>query len=265
MARTPKGSGGASSSDLVSYVRNGYSSRFSENVDVTTVEEALDQIFQFSSLPPSLVISGSPAFGLREYGDNIINPTITATAGLGQNPQGTLTLLEWFRGGLGGTLISSQVNPLPATGYPVTDTFTVVDDQVYTVRVTDDQARQTVRTGLYDFVYPFYWGVVDEATDLFDGMTRANILALGGLSLQITTPSDKAVTTSPTNARYCFMYPAVYGALTSIIDKNGFETLPDYDIFTYDVIGLDSTSQSYRIYVLKNDTTQVNFLNTYKF
>jgi len=261
MARTTR----AGANYTGAYIRDGYSNRFSEDVNVTTVEEALDAIFQFTSLPPGLVISASPAFGLREYGNNIVNPTITATASLGQNPDGVLTNLEYFRGTLAGVNFDNQASPLPATSYPKTDLTTLTTDQLYTVRVTDDQGRQTVRTGLFDFVYPFYWGTVDEATDIFDGMTRADILALGGLSLQITTQSNKAVTTSPTNARYCFMYPATSPALVSIIDKNGFETLPDYDIFLYNIEGLDTTLQSYRVYVLKNDTTQVNFLNTYKF
>ena len=257
--------GGPSSGGSVEYIRDGWSTRFSEDVNVLTVEEALDQIFDFGSLPPSLTIAGSPAFGLREYGNDIVNPTISSTPQLGQNPDGVLTLLQFYRGGTGGTNFANQATPTPGVNYAEVDTITISDDQTYTVRINDDQGRSNTRSGIYNFVHPFYWGVVDEDTDIFDGITRAQILALAGMSVQITLAGTKAVTSSPSNERYCFMYPAEYGALTSIIDNNGFETIGAYNTHTYNVQGLDGLNHSYRVYILNADTTAVGFTNTYHF
>jgi len=220
----------------------------------------------FSSSPPSISIAATPAFGLREFGNDVVNPDIRGRGALGSNPSGSLTLLELFRGTTGGTnLAPNEVNPTPGTWYARTDTFTVSSNQTYTARISDDQGRNGTASGNYRFTYPFYWGVVDEQADIFDNITRAQILALAGMGVHVETVGTKAVTTSPTNERYCFMYPASYGALSSVIDNNGFETLPAYDTFTYNVIGLDGTSQSYRVYILNADTTAVGFTNTYHF
>lgn len=249
----------------IDYIRDAWSTRFSEDVDVATVEEALDDIYEFTSVGPDITISPAPAAVLRERGNDIVNPQITGRATLGQNPQGTLTLMEFFRGTVAGTLFASEVNPTPATNYQKQDTFTVDNNQTYTVRITDSEARQDTAATTYTFTYPYYTGWVDEQSDIFDGMTRANILALAGMNLLVETQGNKTVVSSPVNGRFCIIYPASYGALSEIIDDIGFDTITDYDTFTYDVVGLDGTTQSYRVYILKNDTTQTDFSNSFNY
>ena len=114
-------------------------------------------------------------------------------------------------------------------------------------------------------IFPYYTGWIDESANLFDGMTRAEILTLSNMNLLVQTQGNKSVITSPVNGRFAIMYPASYGALNEIIDNTGFDTISDYDTFIYDVVGLDSTTQSYRVYILKNETTQVNFTNHFNF
>lgn len=258
--------GGVSSSwwpttaDKVGYIRDGYSSRFNESVDVDNVNQALDQIFEFTSVDPTVSISASPSFGLREFGDNVVDPIITASAITWQNPVGTLTLLEFVRW----AVIDTVDNPTPSTNYSTTDTFTVSSNQTYTANITDDQARTGTASGSYSFVYPFYRGAIVDG-EVFDGITRAEFTALADVSLQVRGKADALVTTTPTSQKYLFMYPASYWNLTSIIDDNGFETLPDYDIYDRQVIWLDATSQTYKVYILKWITTQVSFTNNYKF
>lgn len=249
----------------IDYIRDAYSARFSENVDVATVAQALDQIFNFASIAPNITISALPSNALRERGNDVVNPQITGRATLGQNPSGTLTLMEFFRGTTGGTLFDNEVNPTPATNYQKQDTFTVDNNQTYTVRITDSETRQDTASLTYTFTYPYYTGWVDEQSDIFDGITRAEILALSGINLLVATQGNKTVVSSPVNGRFCIMYPASYGALSEIIDDTGFDTITDYDTFTYDVVGLDGTTQSYRVYILKNDTTQTAFQNQFNY
>jgi len=246
------------------YVRNWYSSRFSETVNVATVESALDQIFEFSSQPPTINISFSPSAILREFWNNVVNPDITANATLWQNPSWTLTKIERFRGTAWWTLINTENTPTPSTSYLFKDTLTISANQQYTVKITDDQARINTNSWTFTFTYPFYTGIV-SSWDLFSWITRAQILALWNTNVVVKNKSTTAVTTSPTNQRFMIGYPASYWSLISIIDANWFETISDYDIFDYDVVWLDGTTQAYRFYVLKSNTTQTSFLNTYYF
>jgi len=123
----------------------------------------------------------------------------------------------------------------------------------------------TLQTEIITGIYPFYWGVVDEETDIFDGMSQAQLLTILTLSKHIQTQGTKTITTSPTNERYCIMYPDTYSSLTSIIDNNNFETLLAYNTHTYNIVGLNGLNTLYKIYILNLDTTTNNFTNTYHF
>jgi len=68
--------GGGGGGGSCEYVRNGFSSRYSDNVSFLTCEQALDYIFQFTSQPPSVSIRATVAFGLYEVGFSILNPQI---------------------------------------------------------------------------------------------------------------------------------------------------------------------------------------------
>ena len=51
---------------------------------------------------------------------------------------------------------------------------------------------------------------------------------------------------------FYFAYPASYGALTSILDQNGFETIGSWTLRTENITGLDGNPVSYRIYEFNN-------------
>jgi len=261
---SPGGSGGPGGGDTASW-----DGVYKTPIGVMTNPSGVFQDWVDLHFPPQdpiIQISANPAFGLREVGNDVVNPQIEGRGTLGSNPPGTLTLLELFRGNTGGVnLVPNEVNPTPGTWYTRTDTFTVSANQTYTARISDDQARNDTASGGYTFIFPFYWGVVDENTDIFDGITQAQILALAGMNKYIQTVGTKVVTTSPTNERYCFMYPFEYGALTSILDDLGYETISDYNTQVCDVIGLNGVNHSYRVYIFDNITTQVDFTNTYYF
>ncbi len=244
------------------YIRDAFSSRFDKNVNVTTVEDALDYIFDFKSISPKIVLTASPKFILRERGNDVVNPKISGNAKLGENPQGTLTKMEFLKGT---TVLHSESNPSPNTYYSHTDNNTVINNQSYSVRITDSEGRMNMATNSYNFVYPFYVGWIDEPSEISNGMPRNDILAISGMNLLIERQGNKNVVSSPVNGRFCFMYPAVYGNLIEIIDNTGFDTITDYDVFDYNIEGLDGTLQAYKVYILKNDTTQTDFNNLYKF
>jgi len=122
-----------------------------------------------------------------------------------------------------------------------------------------------IQTETIQGIYPFYWGWLDEETDIFDGITQPQILSLPNMNKYIQPQGTKTITTSPTNGRYCIMFPSTYSALTSIIDNNNFETLPAYNIYNYNVNGLDGINNTFKVYILNADTTSINFTNIYHF
>jgi hypothetical protein len=109
----------------------------------------------------------------------------------------------------------------------------------------------------FTFVYPYYYG---------PGAVGLTAAAVAGLTKDIrtSTASLNRVFTATAGQVYYFAYLASYGALTSILDENGFETIGDWTLRTEDITGLDATAQSYRIYEFDNPvaggTTNYTFI-----
>jgi len=111
----------------------------------------------------------------------------------------------------------------------------------------------------YNVVYPYYWGVGAQS------LTAAQVALL---TKTVKTESNSTVTTSPTNQVWYYAYPASYGLLSDIRDKNGFsynlnqaDPLKDWLIRNENITGLDGTPQAYYIYEYVNLTTQVAYPN----
>lgn len=69
---------------------------------------------------------------------------------------------------------------------------------------------------------------------------------------------------SISNARFCFAYPASFGALSSILDSIGDEIISGFAVQTLTfTIGADSIS--FKVYTLKSATSVTSFNVTYKF
>ena len=209
----------------------------------------------FPSTNPSVSVSISPSSSLREFGNDVTNPTITGSYERGTNPVSDMSTVEFFRWWVGWTLINTDNSPSPWDASSVfQDTFVVSSNQTYTVRVTDGQARTWVWSRSYSFVYPYYFGVWAA------WLTPAQVAWLTKI---IESQGNKQTTTSPINQVYYFAYPSSYGTLTSILDENGFEVIGWYTLRVENLTGLDWTPQSYNIYEWNNITTQTNFLQTY--
>ena len=103
-------------------------------------------------------------------------------------------------------------------------------------------------------VNPYYYGVGAQ------GLTGGQIQLLNE---DATAKGDKSYEFSLTAQVYYVMYPAYYGVLSSILDNNGFETLPGWTSRT-ETITVLSVEISYLIYEFNYITTQSNFTNTFK-
>lgn len=234
-----------------------------ESISGNSLQDFLEQLLTVYDVPTINLVS-SVSGGTREYGDNIASIDLTATPTKGDNDI-TLLNISTSRDG-----IVAEQTPVDSNGSSlsynnlVSDYGIINDDITVTATVGDGTSTDTDSIG-YSFVYPFYIGWVNENSDVFDGITRSELLDLNDVSIIIKEKSNTTDTTSPTNGRFIIGYLSSYGYLSEIIDDTGFDTISDYDIYEYDVEGLDGTLQNYRFYILKNDTTQTDFTNQYRF
>lgn len=233
------------------YIRDAYSDRFSEQITVNTVTQALDAIFEFTYVAPGITLAGTPGTSVREFGNPITSQALVATTVKRSN---NITAVAFYRGS---TLLSYDDTPTAGGGTEnYTDTDSVGTTSSWSARAADGTSTTTSNSLTVTFVYPIYVGVGAP------GLTPAQIQ---GLTKLVKVKSDTAVTSSPNSEVYYFAAPASYGDLTSILDENSFETISDYTKRTENFTMLDATSQSYYVWEFDNITTQTAFLNTYKY
>jgi len=212
----------------------------------------------------TLSLTASVAGGVREFGNDITGVDLNATPNKGKEEITSLTISTTRDG-----TVATQSPIIPAGAALIYNTLcadygNITNDMTITAQVTDGVFTIT-ETTVYDFVFPFYAGWTDDPSDIFTGITRTQLLALDDISVLVKVKSTTNESCSPVNGRFVLGYPASYGNLSSIIDKNGFETISDYTIYTYNVVGLDGTTQSYKFYISSGDTTQTNFTNSFRF
>ncbi len=144
--------------ESISY--SGVFSNPSWQIEWNSTQDFINEFFE--AINPTVQISATPSFGLREVWDDILNPIIKGTWSLWWNPPWTLTNLEFFRGTTSWTAIWNQLNPTPSTEYSKEDTwFTVITEQTYTVKISDSESRLNTKSWKYEFTLPFFGTSVD--------------------------------------------------------------------------------------------------------
>lgn len=200
-----------------------------DNTDITSLLDGL--LYPYVAINATS-LSGSIGNSLRERGNTISGPiTFTANYTLGTDP---LTDITFKRDGV-----------VQQTGLSNTwvESFNVTTNTTFRAEVSDGTTTDSVQRS-YSFVYPFYWGTGAP------GLTPAEIRSNFGA--QVTNNGDKIVSMVPSNEVYYFAYPASYGALNRVLDWNNFDITSDFTIRVENLVGLDGSSQSYRIYEFNN-------------
>jgi len=232
------------------YTAKGYSVTLNKNVDVIGKDAALDTLFNIQAQAPLISLTANPVNTLREFGNNVPSVILSANTTKKTNPilsvyferNGSLLHQVLIPSANGGTEVFTENNPIA-----INTTFRAV---------VSDGTLTGSSSLTFNFVYPFYWGV---------GAKALTALQIQALTKAIETKANKVVITSPTSQVYYFAFPKSYGLLTSILDKNGFETISGYTLTEKTFTMLDGTTQAYYVYEFNSITTQTNFTNTYKF
>lgn len=133
-----------------------------------------------------------------------------------------------------------------------------IDKNYFKVEVIDASNNMVdAEVKAINFVYPFYFGVVDENVEVTGNM-------INGFEKVVDIKSDKSYCYTTDNQHMAIAYPKEYGNLSKITDTNGFNLLATFDVQEVDVTGFDGTSQTYYIY--KNGASTVsNYEIIFKF
>lgn len=235
----------------------GYSSRYSQTVNLTTLQDIVNYIFQFVYTPPSISLAGSGSNVIYEKGASVSGINLTASVVKRSNPtanvrfyRGVSLLDTQATGGISGSFPFNYV-----TAFTDTTSFTSqVDD---TLVGSDGPTTVTSNTVTYTFVYPYYHGVGAA------GLNGAQIAALTKNVIASSNNVNRSFTVNGSQKMY-FAYPASYGDLTSILDVNNFETLGDWTKTTKSITGADASSQSYTCYEFNNYAVAGTYSYTFK-
>jgi hypothetical protein len=247
------------------YTFDGYSQLLGGQFGPSTgLMDTLARIIRITYTPHTVSLSGSSNV-LREKGTSVPSVVLTAAVTKKSDP---IAEVKFYRNP--STLLDTQASggAIPNGGnstYTYSTAFS--DDVTFRTEVKDNGATggptTVTATTAYSFVYPYY--AVSGAL----GLTGANIRSAAGSDptkiLVITSNANLTRTIAVGAGEYpYFAYPASYGALTSILDVNGFEVLPSWTASTLNITGLDATSQSYRVYRGNNPLTAGSYQFTFK-
>jgi len=223
-------------------------------VNIETIDDFISLFFP--SIPPDVSLTTDPSNYLREYWVTVENPILNVSYELWKNPTKDITDIYYYRDW-------EEIFHWTWDDTSYQDEYTVEDKTTYSVKIIDELWREDSTSRTYDFVYPFFRWVINE-DDIYDWITEDEVDDI--LHKHIWYKWTKSFTSSPENQKFCFMYPAAYWDLRSIIDQSWFETIDDYNVDEITITDmLDWTDQKYKRRRLKDPTTQTDFTNTYYF
>jgi len=210
-----------------------------------TLQELGDRIF-YAYVAPTVSLSSTTSTTLREFGDNVLSLTLNA---LTVKNSENITSVTFFRDGtLINTVLSPNINGGTESYVETTD---IVLNTSFQAKVTDGTTLVNSNTLNYNFVYPYIFGS--------DAPAKSFVSMYTDFTKAVESQGNKTKTFSPSTQVMYFGYPATYPDLTVILDQNGFDVTADWTKRTGNIIGLDGTSQSYKVYEFQNLTSFTNF------
>ena len=235
---------------------DGYSARFGQIFTSTDVIDTLAKIINLQYTGPAVSLAASGNGTIREKGTAVTAVTLTATITKRSDP---IAEVRFYKGA---TLIHTESSPNPAGGTETHNwTGSFDDNESFSVQVDDDGSTggpTTVSsTQNFTFVYPYYVGAAAP------GASAASVAGMTKRLITSTANRTETIAASNGNVFY-FAYPASYGALTSILDVNNFETFPDWTLRTENITGFDGNAVSYRIYEFDNPVVAGSYQYTFK-
>lgn len=255
VGQSSNSSGGLSDDD---YAYSGFSSRFGQVFSSNGLNDTLEKILNITYTAPSVSLSASGSTLIYEKGATVASTTLSASVTKKSDP---ILAVRFYQGA---TLLDTQTSggSIPNGGVssfnysiPFTDTIS------FNVQVDDSGATggpsTVASTASFTFVYPYY----SDAGAIGKSPSQVGLLTKSIINSTATVVKNMTATTGQV---FYFAFPTSYGALTSILDINNFETIADWTLTTANIVGLNGVSVSYKIYEFKNPVTAGTYQYTFK-
>ena len=228
------------------------------NLNDLTIQEVLTKLlFPYIAPSVSASLTYTPNASIYEYGKIVlvtkINVNITKKSESIQN-------INFYRNNNlintistdcsnGGTFSYTFDSSVPITSNTSNSYFKVI--------VSDGVTNITANTNSFTFVYPYYYGVINNDIEINENLIK-------NLTKQVVAKGNKTYSYSPNFQKMVIAYPKSYGILKSILDPNGFEQMSSFTLTELNIVGLDGTSQPYYVYS-NQASTNTNFNMTFKY
>ncbi len=237
--------------DLV-YAFSGYSARFNQAFNSTSLRDTLSKILNFAYLGPLVTLNSNIGTGPYEKGQAITAINFTAAVTKRSNNIEQVEFLE------GATVLDTQTSggAIPNGGNSTYSwTGSITDTTTFTARVTDESGGggpSTVSgTRTFNYVFAYHHGV---------GATGLNAVQIAALTKVVSTPSASQVlnyTLAVGQVPY-FAYPNSLSALTQITDENGFDVTSSWTSRSVVITNTHGQSATYRVYEFNNPAGAAN-------
>ena len=227
--------------------------------DEIPVADVLYQLLYPYTKPTVSAKVTSPANGgVYELGTTVDVTQIQVTAG---KKSKAITSIEVFDGSTSLGALPNETTTADAIAAGGSFNFTVdvdvTSNKSFTAKVSDGNNTVSANTGSFNFVNPYYWGVIDATSTI-----TADIVT--GATKKVEAKGTKTPAFTTSNQRMLFAYPASYGALSKITDPNGFDVTSSFAQSTVTITNAAGTEVSYYVYV-NSASTNTNFKVTFTY
>ena len=209
------------------------------------VKEMFDKLL-YPYTKPTITGSATPGSATKEFGDPV---SVTQIKAVVTKKSEAITKVEFLKAGSVVHTITESVANGGTFTYDPEEAISIDATTTLQVKAYDSQSNVSANAATYTFVYPFYHGVVDAGK--IGAMTSADVTAL---TKDISGKGTKTYSYTTNNNCMVVAYPASYGDLKTALDSNNFENIGSFTKQTIDVTGLDTTAQSYNVYVMSAST-----------
>lgn len=189
--------------------------------------------------------------GTFEKGSSITITGSTTWINLGSEPIVKVSIFD------GDTKLGEKTEGLTGNNISIPIDLTISDYKTLKTEVEDKHGTKLSRnSGAFNFVYPFYYGSLEEGGLDGDSIKKLTKVVEGKWNKKfIYTHSNKCAVIA---------YPASYGNLKSMIDPNNFDITGTFIKNEVVVVGLDEKEVNYFVYT-NSPSTLDNFAISFNF
>lgn len=239
-----------------------------------TFTEFAEKILR-TDIAPSINVSFSNV-GIKECGYEIPSSLMKLNITNKSDVTYTIDKTNFY---LDSSLVGTDTGDKASFQYNYTTVIKSDVPKVFTPRaeVVYDSTRTTSgKNGTFQFVYASYYGMcnIGTITDTIanniisqwtvNNTSGAKTITEGTFSKRISASRAFDYTNVTLNdQRFFYMYPASLGALTNILDGNGFKYLDSYTATTVTVNTTNGQSVPYLVYLLTDPTTNTGLIQKY--